>query len=212
MTISYELERLFALWLMNCSSAGFRRLYRERQVSSTGRLVNEVLLTGLYWRYTRRNMNTYLKFGILMALIVGSLVWLAVGGISDTKTYYKTIAELQQMGKSAEGKRLRVGGNVQAGSIVKGATQTAFTLHQGANTLNVVYTGMDPLPDTFRNDAIALADGRLASNGVFEANKIQAKCASKYEAKPAQRGLTHETAKPATISSDMVPLRSAGRG
>jgi cytochrome c-type biogenesis protein CcmE len=71
---------------------------------------------------------------------------------------------------------------------------------------------MDPLPDTFRNDAIALADGRLASNGVFEANKIQAKCASKYEAKPSQRGLTHETAKPATISSDMVPLRSAGRG
>lgn len=155
-------------------------------------------------------MNTYLKFGILMALIIGSLVWLAVGGISDTKTYYKTIAELQEMGKSAEGKRLRVGGDIQPGSIVKGASQTAFTLHQGAKTLNVVYTGIDPLPDTFRDNAQALADGRLASNGVFEANKIQAKCASKYEAKPGQRGLTHETAKPATVSRGLVPLRSAG--
>jgi len=28
-------------------------------------------------------MNTYLKFGAIMAVIVGTLVWLAVGGVSD---------------------------------------------------------------------------------------------------------------------------------
>jgi len=155
-------------------------------------------------------MNTYVKFGILMVLIVGSLVWLAVGGIRDTKTYYKTIPELEQMGKSAHGKRLRVGGDIQPGSIVKGASQVAFVLHQGAKTLNVVYTGTDPLPDTFRDNAQALADGSLGSNGVFEANKIQAKCASKYEAKPPQRGLSHEAAKPSTISKNLAPLRSGG--
>jgi cytochrome c-type biogenesis protein CcmE len=155
-------------------------------------------------------MNTYLKFGMLMALIVGSLVWLAVGGISDTRTYYKTIPELQQMGQSAEGKRLRVGGDIQPGSIAKGATQTAFVLHQGAKTLKVIYTGTDPLPDTFRDNAQALADGRLGSNGVFEANKIQAKCASKYEAKPGQRGLSHEAAKPAAISRRLAPVGSGG--
>lgn len=145
-----------------------------------------------------------------MALIVGSLVWLAVGGISDTRTYYKTIPELQQMGKTAEGKRLRVGGDIQPGSIVKGAAQTAFVLHQGAKTLKVVYTGTDPLPDTFRDNAQALADGRLGSNGVFEANKIQAKCASKYEAKPGQRGLSHEAEKPAAISRSLTAVRSGG--
>ena len=42
-------------------------------------------------------MQTYVKFGALMALIVGSLVWLAVGGVKDTKAYYKTIPELAQM-------------------------------------------------------------------------------------------------------------------
>jgi cytochrome c-type biogenesis protein CcmE len=155
-------------------------------------------------------MNTYLKFGILMALIVGSLVWLAIGGISDTRTYYKTIPELQQMGRSAEGKRLRVGGDIQPGSIVKGATETAFVLHQGAKTLKVVYTGTDPLPDTFRDNAQALADGRLGSNGVFEANKIQAKCASKYEAKPGQGGVSHEAEKPATISRSLIAVRPGG--
>jgi len=34
--------------------------------------------------------------------------------------------------------------------------------------------------------AQALADGKLGADGVFHATKIQAKCASKYEAKPVQ--------------------------
>jgi cytochrome c-type biogenesis protein CcmE len=146
-------------------------------------------------------MNTYLKFGALMALIVGSLVWLAVGGVADTKTYYKTIPELQQMGKDAQNHKLRVGGDVQPGSILKSGAQTSFVLHQGATTLNVVYSGSDPLPDTFRDNAQALADGRLGPDGVFQANKIQAKCASKYEAKPNQKGVSHPAQMPEKISS-----------
>lgn len=129
-----------------------------------------------------------------MVLIVGSLVWLALGGISDTKTYYKTIPELEKMGSAAHSQRLRVAGDVQPGSIIKKGSQVSFVLHQGTQTLNVVYTGADPLPDTFKDNANALADGRLGPDGVFEANKIQAKCASKYEAKPVQRGLSHDAA------------------
>ncbi len=136
-----------------------------------------------------------------MVLIVGSLVWLAVGGISDTKTYYKTIPELEQMGSAAHGQRLRVGGDVQPGSIVKKGPQVAFVLHQGGQTLNVVYAGSDPLPDTFKDNAQALADGRMGPDGTFEANKIQAKCASKYEVKPPQRHLSHDAAASSRISS-----------
>jgi cytochrome c-type biogenesis protein CcmE len=155
-------------------------------------------------------MNIYVKFGILVILIVGSLVWLAVGGVKDTKTYYKTIPELQQMGGAAQGQRLRVGGDVQPGSIVKNGAQVSFVLHQGPQTLNVIYSGTDPLPDTFRDNAQALADGRLGPNGVFEANKIQAKCASKYEAKPSQRGLSHETPAPAKVSG-LTTAKVAGQ-
>src|SRR5947209_16552390 len=138
-------------------------------------------------------MKTYVKFGVLMALIVGSLIWLAAGGVSDTKTYYKTIPELAQMGNAAHNQRLRVGGDVKPGSIVKRGSSVTFTLHQDAQVLNVIYTGTDPLPDTFKDNAQALADGRLGPDGRFEASKIQAKCASKYEAKPVQRGLSHES-------------------
>ncbi|HEY6988540.1 MAG TPA: cytochrome c maturation protein CcmE [Bryobacteraceae bacterium] len=138
-------------------------------------------------------MHTYWKFGILMALIVGSLVWLAVGGVKDTKTYYKTIPELEKLDKTAQAGRLRVGGLVQPGSIVKTGTNVSFVLHQDNQTLKVVYTGSDPLPDTFRDNAQALAEGHLGDNGVFTATKIQAKCASKYEAKPPQR-VVHQKA------------------
>lgn len=129
-------------------------------------------------------MKTYAKFGVLVVLIVGVLVWLAMGGISDSKTYYKTIAELNQMGDQAKGKRLRVGGDVQPGSIVRNGAEVTFVLHQDAKLLKVVYNGVDPLPDTFKDGAQALADGKLGPDGVFQANKVQAKCASKYEAKP----------------------------
>jgi cytochrome c-type biogenesis protein CcmE len=104
------------------------------------------------------------------------------------------------MGKEAQDKKLRVGGDIQPGSIVKSGPETSFVLHQGATTLNVVYAGSDPLPDTFRDNAQALADGRLGTDGVFRANKIQAKCASKYEAKPNQKGVIHN-ALPDKISS-----------
>ena len=129
-------------------------------------------------------MKTWAKFGILVAAIVGTLVWLAAGGISETKTYYKTISELQQMGDRALDKKIRVGGDVAPGSIERDGKDVHFTLSQDKTKLKVVYSGIDPLPDTFRDGAQALADGRLGPDGVFHASKIQAKCASKYEAKP----------------------------
>src|SRR5579862_3461564 len=132
-------------------------------------------------------MNNYVKFGIIIVAILGTLAWLAVGGISDTKTYYKTISEVTQLGDQAQDKRIRVGGDIEAKSIVREGKTVHFTLAQDKLRLNVVYSGIDPLPDTFKDGAQALADGKLGADGVFHATKIQAKCASKYEAKPTMK-------------------------
>ncbi len=138
-------------------------------------------------------MNNYVKFGLLIVAIVGALAWLAVGGINDTKTYYKTISELNQMSDQGKDKRLRVGGDIAAHSIKRDGQNVEFMLVQveGANqlSLKVVYSGADPLPDTFKDGAQALADGKRGPDGVFHATKIQAKCASKYEAKPTRAAL-----------------------
>jgi cytochrome c-type biogenesis protein CcmE len=129
-------------------------------------------------------MKTYWKFAALVVVIVGTLIWLAAGGINENKTYYKTVAELDQMGTKAAGQRLRVAGDVEPGSIVRNGRQVSFVLVQDKRRLKVVYSGSDPLPDTFRDGAQALADGHLGEDNVFAASQIQAKCASKYEAKP----------------------------
>ena len=39
-------------------------------------------------------------------------------------------------------------------------------------------------PDTLKDGAQALADGRLDRDQIFRAGTVQAKCASKYESKP----------------------------
>ena len=129
-------------------------------------------------------MKNYVKFGLLITAVLGTLAWLAVGGISETKTYYKTIAELNQLGDHAKANRLRVGGDIAPHSIVRNGGDVTFIMAQDQLRLTVVYNGIDPLPDTFKDGAQALADGKLGTDGVFQANKVQAKCASKYEAKP----------------------------
>jgi cytochrome c-type biogenesis protein CcmE len=128
-------------------------------------------------------MKTYAKFAVVVTAIIGTLVWLAAGGISETKTYYKTIAEVSAMGDRAMQERVRVNGDVLEGSIVREGKQVRFVLAKDGHKLPVLYTGTDPLPDTFRNGSEALADGKMRPDGTFEAKKIQAKCASKYEGK-----------------------------
>ena len=124
------------------------------------------------------------KIGAGILLILATITWLAVSGIQESKTYYVTVSELQTMGEEAYEKRLRVGGDVAVGSIHRDGGRVSFTLVQESNTLPVVYVGTEPLPDTFRDRAQALADGAYKPDGVFVAKRIQAKCASKYEAKP----------------------------
>ena len=133
-------------------------------------------------------MKPYAKFGILVVAILGTLGWLAAGGINETKTYYKEIKEVKAMGAAAaEKSKLRVGGDVEKGSIVRDGKEVRFTLRQEELKLPVVYVGTEPLPDTFRDDSQALADGKMRADGVLVATRIQAKCASKYEGKPSYK-------------------------
>ena len=130
-------------------------------------------------------------------------------GVSESKTYYKTISEIATLNDTAKSSRLRVGGDVESGSIVRKGSEVHFTLTCVAKNgicsepgkaaadastrggevirLKVLYTGTEPLPDTFRDGSQALADGKLLPDGTLQASKIQAKCASKYESKPQYR-------------------------
>ncbi len=148
-------------------------------------------------------MNNKVKFGLITVIIVAALGWLAMDGITEAATYYVTLQELQGMDNAAAKERIRVGGDVEPSSIVRKSDTVEFTLTQkeeGSEVirkLDVIYTGADPLPDTFRDNAQALCDGKLRADGVFEARKIQAKCASKYEVEPGQGASPVHDAAPA---------------
>ena len=137
----------------------------------------------------------YLRFGSAIVIIVGALAYLAYSGVKESKSYYVTISELQGMGDGAYSKHLRVAGNVQPGSIKRKGTHMDFQLVEQGKLLNVEYTGTEAPPDTFKDDAQALADGTFGRDGVFHAKALQAKCASKYA--PAAPGSQPAGAKPA---------------
>ncbi len=125
----------------------------------------------------------YMRFGAVMVLIIVALGYLAYTGVQDSKSYYVTIKELNGMGNGAYSKRLRVAGNVQPGSIKRQGTHLEFLLVEQDRTLPVVYNGSEAPPDTFKDNAQALAEGKFGHDGVFRATNIQAKCASKYAPK-----------------------------
>jgi cytochrome c-type biogenesis protein CcmE len=122
----------------------------------------------------------FLKFGGAMVIILLALGYLAFTGVQESKSYYVTIKELRGMGDGAYSKRLRVAGNVQPGSIKRSGMNVNFTLIESDQVLNVIYNGTEPPPDTFKDNAQALAEGKFGRDGVFYAKQIQAKCASKY--------------------------------
>jgi cytochrome c-type biogenesis protein CcmE len=128
-------------------------------------------------------MNRYLKFGIPVAAALPAMfLWLGLGTITQTPEYFVKVQELKKMDAQARSKRLLVNGYIKEGSIVSAGKTTTFLLveHEdragAGEQLKVVYTGND-LPDTFRDHAEALAGGQLGADGVFRANKIQAKSA-----------------------------------
>jgi cytochrome c-type biogenesis protein CcmE len=131
-------------------------------------------------------MKTKVKFGIGIGIIVVTLSCLAWVGAQQSKTYYHTISELPTLTGAAAHQRLRVGGDVKAGSIQHLSGRVDFVLLEQGKGLPVSYVGTDPLPDTFKDGAQCLVEGKIMPDGKFVAETVQAKCASKYEAAPGQ--------------------------
>lgn len=130
------------------------------------------------------------KFIAGSAIIVVTLLALAYVGYTQSKTYYHTISELSSLQGRALHQRMRVSGDVLAGSISHADGRVNFVLEENGKQLPVSYVGTDPLPDTFKDGAQALVEGRMTSQGSFVAEQVQAKCASKYQAAPVGSSMT----------------------
>lgn len=160
-----------------------------------------------------------LRIGIAAAIIIGTIGWLAYTGAENNKSYYVTIAELGSMGNKAYSRQLRVEGFVKPGSIQRDGPNVDFVLNEfeshspkaaTGRLLKVSYKGSEPPPDTFKDDAQALAEGSYGRDGVFHASVLQAKCASKYApAQPTHPGANPAAAPVPTKTASAAPLQPA---
>ena len=110
--------------------------------------------------------------------VVGAAAGLSLYALSDSIVFFYSPSEVAQKA-IAPGARLRIGGMVKTGSLVKSADQNvAFVLTDGAHDLKVAYQGL--LPDLFREGQGVVAEGVLDAPGQVRAETILAKHDERY--------------------------------
>jgi cytochrome c-type biogenesis protein CcmE len=125
---------------------------------------------------TRRGRRLAL-IGFSLA-VVGVAVGLGLYAMSDSIVFFYSPSEVVQKA-DRPGERLRVGGLVKAGSVVKSADEkVAFVVTDGAHDLKVAYQGL--LPDLFREGQGVVAEGVLTAPGEMRAETILAKHDERY--------------------------------
>lgn len=125
------------------------------------------------------------KFLIGGLLILGAIAYVTFSSFQSNAIYYLTLKELNTQRASMIGQPLRVNAPLDKTSIQfddKSLT-LSFNLVEENLVLPVVYKGVKP--DTFEQGESVVAEGRLGSDGVFQASSILVKCPSKYESQPS---------------------------
>jgi cytochrome c-type biogenesis protein CcmE len=115
-----------------------------------------------------------LVLGLVALVAVG---WLTVDAFRGSVVYYLTPSEALT---DRPDEVFRLAGFVVDDSIVRddgGALHFAVT--DGTATIPVRYDGR--VPDSLGDGAEAVAEGRLGEDGVFRADSVLARCASKFE-------------------------------
>jgi len=126
-------------------------------------------------------MDVKKKFPIVIISIAFLLVLWVVLGFEGNELPYVTIQELKELKSSQPGKRFRLGGNIQEGSIVRDShdqLDLTFVLEQGDESLRVTYHKI--VPDMFKEGIEVIVEGYYV-NGKFQADNIMTKCASRYQ-------------------------------
>jgi cytochrome c-type biogenesis protein CcmE len=118
-----------------------------------------------------------LPFVLLGLLALGALGWFAVDAFQGSVVYYLTPTEAAA---SPEGV-FRLAGHVAEDSIGRDADGTfRFAVTDGSTTIPVRFDGHPP--DALEEGAEAVAEGRFGPDGIFEADRVLARCASRFEA------------------------------
>ena len=127
----------------------------------------------------------------LVAIVVAIIAYLALSSVGGALVYYLTPTELLARGETAVGETVRLGGQVQPGSVSGPATDLRFVLTDGSSSITV-HSTVAPTR-SFREGSGAVVEGSLGPDGVFEATQVIVKHDENYEV-PAPGALPSDRA------------------
>jgi cytochrome c-type biogenesis protein CcmE len=125
---------------------------------------------------TRKRRRLVLIGSALGVLAVA--VALVLSALKDSIVFFNSPSDVVAK-HVAPGSRIRLGGLVKAGSVVRGDNLSVrFDVTDGENTIAVAYQGI--LPDLFREGQGVVTEGVVEPSGTFKADSVLAKHDEKY--------------------------------
>jgi cytochrome c-type biogenesis protein CcmE len=120
---------------------------------------------------TRKQRRLVLIGSALAVLAIA--VGLVLNAMRDSIVFFSTPSEVAEKHVAA-GKRFRLGGMVQPGSVTRGNNlEVGFVVTDGNARIPVNYRGA--LPDLFREGQGVVTEGKLDAGGTFVADTVLAK-------------------------------------
>jgi cytochrome c-type biogenesis protein CcmE len=116
----------------------------------------------------------------LVGVVLAVIAYLAFSSVGSALVYYLTPTELLARGEAAVGDTVRLGGQVEVGSVDGPATDLRFVLTDGDSRIPV-HSTVAPTR-SFREGSGAVVEGALGPDGVFEASQVIVKHDENYEA------------------------------
>jgi cytochrome c-type biogenesis protein CcmE len=124
--------------------------------------------------------------GVVLAVAVG----LVLSALKDSIVFFNSPTDLVQK-HIAPGTRLRIGGLVKEGTVVRGENLAVrFEVTDGTSSVPVSFQGL--LPDLFREGQGVVAEGSLQPTGTFKADSVLAKHDEKYMPKEVADALKQQ--------------------
>ncbi len=127
--------------------------------------------------------KTIAKVAIGIVVIGGGIGYFMVQAMQSSWAYYLSVDDFFTAGAAIQEHSFRLAGRVQPGSVERDLEHVMlrFTLAGARAQLPVRYKGVTP--DNFAEDREVVVEGRLGTDGVFQADTLMTRCESKYQAK-----------------------------
>ena len=132
-------------------------------------------------RPRRRKWPAAVVLGLV--LVAGAIILFE--GLSNATVYFCNANEVGHRSDCMPGKRFRVQGTVDNGSVQHVGADTAFTISFGGATIPVRYGG-EP-GGIFKEGIPVVVEGRMGTDGVFAGDRVLVKHTEEYKAQNPDR-------------------------